>query len=468
MTADQMYEKVLAGDSSYNGKFYTGVLTTGIYCLPSCSARKPKRENVRFFSTPEEAEAVGLRACKICKPKEHGLFLEEQRLERVVADLRANPAGMPSADHLARELGCGKSRLNELFRHYYHTTPASMLVQAKVSRACTLLQTGEASVASVAFDVGYESTSAFYEAFARLTGMSPAAYRDLRGSSEFQLTLPHGYAVSDLKRYLGRDPASPSHRLCGSTYYTSFQIDGQGLAVRMELGDTSARVQYSGNAFHVHDRMVRLLGFAQDVRGFVSLASADPALAPLLPGGCALRIPQTPTVWEGVLWALIGQQVNLRFAAALKARLTEKYGTPVMDCIAPPSPESLAYAVPEDLVPLQFSRRKAEYLIGIAQLASAGTLQVEKLLAEPATKVERTLLALRGFGPWSANYLMMRSCGFADCTPLGDTGLTSGLQNLFVLEVRPDASRTQELMKSFAPYRSLATYHLWNLLSTPT
>ena len=78
-----------------------------------------------------------------------------------------------------------------------------------------------------------------------------------------------------------------------------------------------------------------------------------------------------------------------------------------------------------------------------------------------ATRAERTLLAVRGLGPWSVNYLMMRALGFADCVPLGDTGLTSGLQALFALEERPDADATRKLMTVFSPHRSLATAHLW-------
>ena len=80
-----------------------------------------------------------------------------------------------------------------------------------------------------------------------------------------------------------------------------------------------------------------------------------------------------------------------------------------------------------------------------------------------ATRAERTLLAVRGLGPWSVNYLMMRSLGFADCVPIGDTGVTSGLQTLFRLEERPDADGTRRLMSVFSPHRSLATAHLWQI-----
>jgi AraC family transcriptional regulator of adaptative response / DNA-3-methyladenine glycosylase II len=116
---------------------------------------------------------------------------------------------------------------------------------------------------------------------------------------------------------------------------------------------------------------------------------------------------------------------------------------------------------PADLLPLQFSRQKADYVNATARLVAGGQLDLEALRTMSATRAERTLLAIRGLGPWSVNYLMMRSLGFPDCVPLGDTGVTSGLQALLKLDERPDIDGTRRLMAVFSPHRSLATTHLW-------
>jgi AraC family transcriptional regulator of adaptative response / DNA-3-methyladenine glycosylase II len=100
-------------------------------------------------------------------------------------------------------------------------------------------------------------------------------------------------------------------------------------------------------------------------------------------------------------------------------------------------------------------------VISTARLVAAGQLDLDALRTMSATRVEGTLLAIRGLGPWSVNYLMMRALGFPDCVPLGDTGVTSGLQAVLKLEQRPDVAATRRLMAMFAPYRSLATAHLW-------
>ena len=110
---------------------------------------------------------------------------------------------------------------------------------------------------------------------------------------------------------------------------------------------------------------------------------------------------------------------------------------------------------------MQFSRQKAGYVIAPARLVAEGKLDLEVLRSMSATRAERTLLAIRGLGPWSVNYLLMRALGFPDCVPLGDTGVTSGLQAALKLDERPDIDATRRLMAVFSPYRSLATAHLW-------
>ncbi|MDR1010465.1 MAG: hypothetical protein LBM04_04975 [Opitutaceae bacterium] len=162
----------------------------------------------------------------------------------------------------------------------------------------------------------------------------------------------------------------------------------------------------------------------------------------------------------------MGQQITLAFAFTLRRRLVERAGTPIAGSglHAPPTPQAIAALAPADLLAIQFSRQKAAYLISAARLIAGGQLDIENLSTLSATRAERTLLALRGLGPWSVNYIMMRALGFADCVPYGDTGLTSGLKTLFNLAIRPDAAVTRRLMHPFSPHRTLATAHLWQLI----
>lgn len=188
-------------------------------------------------------------------------------------------------------------------------------------------------------------------------------------------------------------------------------------------------------------------------------------IARLVEGSRGLRIQQTADAFEGLVWVIVGQQVNVSFAAICRARLAELAGTPVGDMVAHPSADEVARLDVADLLPLQFSRRKAEYVIDTARLIASGELDLERLRTEPAQEIERTLLAVRGLGRWSVNYLMMRSFGLADCVPAGDSALGSALTNFFGLSARPDADETVRQMEVFAPHRSLATIHLWRSYS---
>ena len=172
-----------------------------------------------------------------------------------------------------------------------------------------------------------------------------------------------------------------------------------------------------------------------------------------------MRVPQTATVFESIVWAICGQQVNLAFAYKLRRVVIELAGKRVDGMVAHPDPAAVARLDYEDLTRRQFSRRKAEYLIDVARSWEQTGMSALQWSAD--IPVRERLLMIRGFGIWSANYVMMRGCGFADCVPVGDTGLTSSLQEFYRLDTRPDAEKTLALMKRFAPYRSLATFHFW-------
>jgi 3-methyladenine DNA glycosylase/8-oxoguanine DNA glycosylase len=209
----------------------------------------------------------------------------------------------------------------------------------------------------------------------------------------------------------------------------------------------------------------RLLGLTLDPAPFEAKVADDPLFAPLRPLVAArpgLRIPQTATVWEGAAWAIIGQQINLPFAYHLRREMVRRAGTPLRDGLfAFPTAAQVAMLDYDELTAVKYSRRKAEYLIDTARLIADGTLPCETFPDLDPADVQGRLLAVRGIGPWSANYVAMRACSFADCVPLGDTGLTSGLQRLFGLDHRPGPTETADLMAAFAPYRSFATFHIW-------
>jgi len=464
MTHAQMYTRLLAGDATYNGRFFTGVLTTGIYCLPACKARKPKPENVRFFPTCEAARAAGLRACKKCHPDDFARGADPvlETIEAVVAEIRTDPARFADARAVVRRTGFGPTRAFELFRQHYHTTPADLLLRARLASAKRELLASHTALTEIAFAAGFESLSAFHDNFHQSNGLTPAAYRELRSANRFTLTLPQDYLLPYLRRALSRDVHSLNERLSGDDYSAAVQLSDGPAVLNLRLSAEKIQASLSrGSAAEAHALVIGLLGLDQEAAAFARLVRRL-GLARLVSGRTELRISQTPSVFDGLLWAIIGQQINFPFACLLKRRLIELTGTPLgAGLYAPPTPAAVAALEPQDLLPLQFSRQKADYVIATARLIQSGKLDLTGLRTLSATRAERILLAIRGLGPWSVNYLLMRALGFADCVPLGDTGVTSGLQALLRLEERPDVDATRRLMTMFSPYRSLATAHLW-------
>lgn len=460
LTREEMLAAMMASDSTFNGRFITGVLSTGIYCLPSCRARKPKPENVRFFASGAEAAAFGLRPCKKCRPEEfeRGENLEQAMLAALIQSMRRDPSAFGSVSDLANRLGVGSTKLFEMCRTYYHSSPGELLMSARVEGAKRKLLEETAGVAEIAYDVGFESLSVFNENFKRRTGLTPRAYRRLPQERSFEIEFPVGFHVGSLQATLGRDAGSVTERVSGGRVQMvagaallDVEIEGQAARVSVLKGDTTSAAETFG----------RVVGISQAPEDFEDQAVKG-GFERLVRGRRGARILQTIDFWDALMWVVIGQQINLPFAFKLRRRLFENYGEPMGDGLfSAPRPERVAELSPEDLLPLQFSRRKAEYLIGLAQ---KGQSWMDSFAGRSVVESAGELREVKGLGPWSINYLMMRAMGFMDCVPYGDTGLQSGLRQLYDLEGKIDKDETDRLLEPFAPYRSLATFHLWQSL----
>lgn len=468
-----MLDRAAARDKSFDGRFLTGVTSTGIYCLPSCGARFPNVENINFFTNPEEAKEAGLRPCLRCHPD---LFYQErdptlEGLQTLLANLRRDPAAYPDAKSLAAALNIGTTKLHEIFRQYLHTAPSLLLSRSRVATACESLLRTNRKVIDVAYDAGFESVSTFHENFRKLTGMSASAYRKLATQTEFSMRLPGDFRLQETLGYLSRDPENPTITVSDLQATCTTWLQGQVAQLELEFKGQSvhckvqSRDKFSGQRMKSAHRIVReMLGLHTDPSEFERRSRKEPNWWNLVQRRRGLRIPQTQNVFEGLVWAIIGQQINLGFAYSLRRRLIRLTGTEAGRLLVHPTAGNVAKLDYHDLTKLQFSRRKAEYLIDAARLITEDELDLESLAQQPAPLVEKRLLGVRGLGPWSTHYIMMRSCNFADCLPLGDSGLAEALQTFHQLELRPTPQVMESLMESFAPHRSLATFHLWSSL----
>ncbi|HVE73110.1 MAG TPA: hypothetical protein VNI54_17215 [Thermoanaerobaculia bacterium] len=256
-----------------------------------------------------------------------------------------------------------------------------------------------------------------------------------------ELELPPGYRTDLTLRYLGRDSDSLCERVTGNV------IETADTKITLNVGRASARPLPTAR---------KLLGLNLDPAPF------ERAHPDLVRGHEGAHLPQTATVWESLMWAIVGQQINLTFAYKLRRVLVELCGE-----VAPnglrrhPTVARVGQLNYADLTSRQFSQSKARYVIDTARLIAVGEVPLETFPSRNPSEVEELLMKIRGVGLWTANYVMMRGCAFPDCVPAGDSALSASLQTWFELDHRPDAHETRTLMHRFAPWRSLATYHFW-------
>ena len=194
MNKNEMWNAVKDCDAAYDGAFYYGVKTTGIYCRPSCESKLPKQENVTYFRTREEAEAAGFRPCKRCRPDLLGAYDPAAELSAKAKDLiDRSYSDRAELSKSMRNMGVTRKHLTEVFKKEYDITPSEYLLQTRIASARSMLQDG-VSVLDTSVAVGYASPSAFYDHFRRITGMTPARYRQIfaRDISRSALDTPIG------------------------------------------------------------------------------------------------------------------------------------------------------------------------------------------------------------------------------------------------------------------------------------
>jgi AraC family transcriptional regulator of adaptative response / DNA-3-methyladenine glycosylase II len=474
----RLLEGFFAREPGLDGSFLVGVTSTGIYCLPSCPARKPKPENVVLIEERADALALGLRACKRCRPDLFilGVDLDEERMGELADELHAAPGEFSDVSDLAARAGVGRTKLTELARAHFHCSPANLLLEAKLAQAARDLALTGRRVLDVALDAGFEGASAFHGNFRSRFGVTPKAYRELGKTKAGELVdveLPLGFNSEDLLNYMGRDRAGVCERRAGSKLEKGILLNGR--AARLELVFGPSRLRYAVRApgkvsasmrYTAHGVIVRLLGLIHDPETFERRA-VRAGHRRLIANQRGARMALSASPFEALLWAIVGQQVNLSFASTCRARLIELAGVDAgRGLLAHPGPEHLAAFEPQDLLPLKLSGRKAEYVVGTSRALASGRIDLDAFASRPVGVITRELLALRGIGPWTVRYQLMRGYGMADCVPVGDSALATALQRYFDLNERPKAAEQERLLEPFAPHRTLASYHFWKSLQT--
>jgi DNA-3-methyladenine glycosylase II len=287
------------------------------------------------------------------------------------------------------------------------------------------------------------------------------------------IPLPPGYRTADVLAFHSRDAEGVAEQVTQERIRKGVLLDGvavlldvtltQGMAlceVQADGAPTAAMVTMVDEALH------NILGLRIDPAPFLALAKDDPVLGACARRNAGLRIVQSATIFEALTWAIIGQQINLPFAIALRRSFIVQAGRQHSSGLwCYPEAADVARLAPEALTSRKFSRSKADTLLRLAHLVASGELRLARL--DDADQVTRALLAVKGIGPWTVNYALLRGYGYPDCSLHGDVAIRAAFQRLLGEDAKPDIARTEALLERYRPHRTMAAACLWASLNQP-
>jgi AraC family transcriptional regulator of adaptative response / DNA-3-methyladenine glycosylase II len=476
---DARYLALTTRDARFDGRFFTGVKTTGIYCRPICPARTPLRKNVVFFDSAAAAQAAGFRPCLRCRPEASpDLGAWKGTSNPVARALALIEAGV--LDGLANRLGVGERQLRRLFRTHLGVSPVAMAQTRRVLLAKQLIHETSLPMTEVALASGFGSVRRFNETFQALYDRPPALLRRGGGAERsadgewIRLRLPYTppYDWAWMMRFQEAHVVAGVEVATPERYARSIAIgDSVGLVtVERGVGDALAvalRFPDLAALPAIIARIRRKFDLAADPAAINAHLGRDPALAPLVARRPGLRALGAWDGFELAVRAILGQQVSVAAACKLGGRLTALHGRPLPPDLAGlvpgvshvfPSAADLAGVALADL-PMPRSRSRALESLARAVAADPGLLAPRRDLDHAIA----TLKSLPGIGEWTAQYIAMRELREPDAFPAADVALMRALRTPG--SPRPTAAEVLARAESWRPWRAYACFHLWASLT---
>lgn len=487
---DACFRAVKARDRRFDGRLFTAVRTTGIYCRPICPARTPKPENVVFYATAAAAQEAGFRPCLRCRPESSpDLSTWRGGSNTVSRALALISSGALDGDQaavggLARRVGIGERQLRRLFRDHLGASPIAVAQTRRVLFAKQLIHETGMSMVDVALASGFGSFRRFNDTFRHLYGRPPLALRrhrmgaaaaaPTRSSITLQLSYAPPYDWPAIIGFLAAR-AIPGVEVVEPDRYRR-TIDLGGRHGTIEVAPLPNRDALAAT-IHFPDvralptivaRIRRVFDLGADIGAIDAQLAEDPDLARLIAARPGLRVPGAWDGFELAVRAVLGQQITVSAARQLAARLVEVHGARlVVHGEAPPGltsvfpgPSRLAEA---PLADLGMPRARALGLSALAA-AAAGNPELFERNEDLAGAVAR-LRALPGIGEWTAQYIALRALREPDAFPAADIGLLRAMTGPDGL--RPSPSALLARAEAWRPWRAYAAQHLWTTLSVP-
>jgi AraC family transcriptional regulator of adaptative response / DNA-3-methyladenine glycosylase II len=476
LSPDICYSAMKSRDARFDGRFFVGVVTTGIYCRPVCPAPKPKRRNVRYYPCAAAAADAGFRPCLRCRPEASpgtpawiGSSTTVTRALRMIGEGALDDGNV---EELAERLGMGSRNLRRLFLTHLGASPNAIALTRRIHFAKTMLDTTSLSVTDIAYSAGFSSIRRFNDAFKNTFGRSPTevrAGRHQRGkatTAHFEIRLPYRtpFDWSLLVDFLTIRTIPGVELIADDVYYRMVAIGDASGVIEIEPAASAHQLivripmALARHASDIAERARRLFDLGAFPAQIADHLGGDSITAPLVKRFPGLRVPGAWDPFETSVRAVLGQQVTVKAATTVAGRIVEQYGIRLANGSSPryafPRPEKLA--------------RARLHNIGIPTGRANGIRQLAKAFCDGRVRFDGSMefddiydamVGLDGIGPWTAHYVSMRAGGEPDALPSGDLALRRAAES------RDRQLRTEAALKKRAeawrPWRSYATMYLW-------
>ena len=487
MQEHDIYERArLSRDARFDGQFFVGVKTTGIYCRPICPANAPKKENVSFYPSAAAACEAGFRPCLRCRPEcapgtpaWSGTSTTVRRGLRLIADGALDDG---SIEQLAERLGVTSRHLRRLFTRHLGASPLAIAHTQRLHFAKRLIDQTDLPMSEISVAAGYGSVRRFNDAFRNTYSRTP---RELRSRRREQATVAGPLSVRLPWRAPFDWPAITDFLAGRATPGVEQVLDGcylRTVAVQDEAGvieccpdddGGSVRLTVHGigtqNLFLLVQKVREIFDLDAPVADIRDVLQADPQLRRVLRSAPGIRVPGAWDGFELTVRAILGQQVSVKAATTMAGRIAHRYGEPVA------LPESLQtregdvqlaklFPTPTKLARARFNdiglvRSRIETIRRVAKAVCDGSLIFDS--AQDPDEFRQSLTAIKGIGDWTAQYVAMRALKYPDAFPASDLGLLKAVGERDISGVKHLRSRAE----AWRPWRSYAAMLLWSSLA---
>ena len=483
-----LYKALVARDSRFDGLFFVGVTSTGIYCRPVCPVKPPQEINCCFYNTAEEAEQVGFRPCLRCRPElapgnapmDHSQRVAHLIVQRIEEGMTEDEKS--ALETIAGEFELSSRQIRRVIQKELGVPPIQLILTRRLLLAKQLLTETKLPVTEIAFASGFSSLRRFNDAFATRYGMPPTRLRKKAvedagalngsGTSTLQLSYRPPYDWPGMLAFLKARELKGVERVAGSFYARTVRLgDSRGwIKITQSEKKNTLLLEFAHSLAPVLPALLNRVRDLFDLNARPEIISGhlaqDKVLGPLVKANPGMRVPGAFNGFELGLRAILGQQVTVKSATTVAGRLVASFGEPIVTPFPElnrltPAPGRIARLDVNKLARLGIVAARCKSILGLAQAQASGKLSLDSgNHHDPEATIER-LAQLPGIGPWTANYIAMRALRWPDAFPKEDIAVRNNLGGV-------TTKQAEEMSQAWRPWRSYAVLHIWSHQTQPT